>query len=279
MNHLPCHQRLFPLPIRAISFYPAYLHWLSHLSERLGTPAALAIWQEAFADYDETYLLEILSGGWRPVATDDEEDEESRISALVAEYFPASHPGLPAAEARAIIENTPPIPQVHWLCSSSTVERVSTAYEALHLRFAGLAHLAETLVKIYGKQGELIVYDLMLASRLAVSGKTGTVEAFIEDFTAQPAEPTLFTAGLEIEVVCKSAREAEVDIHQCEWARYFNDHHPQVGYLMACSTDEAAYKAFNKNLRMQRTQTLMEGGVKCDFKIYALPLPPIDSLR
>jgi hypothetical protein len=33
-----------------------------------------------------------------------------------------------------------------------------------------------------------------------------------------------------------------------------------LGYLMACSTDEAAYRAFNDTLRLQRTSTSMEGG-------------------
>lgn len=55
----------------------------------------------------------------------------------------------------------------------------------------------------------------------------------------------------------------------CEWARYFQERHPRVGYLMACSTDETAYRAFNPSLRLQRTQTLMEGGALCDFRIYA----------
>jgi hypothetical protein len=39
---------------------------------------------------------------------------------------------------------------------------------------------------------------------------------------------------------------------------------------MACSTDETAYRAFNENLRMQRTSTLMEGGEVCDFRIFAV---------
>ncbi len=58
-------------------------------------------------------------------------------------------------------------------------------------------------------------------------------------------------------------------VTQCEWARYFRERHPLVGYLMACSTDEAAYRAFNPALRLQRTSTLMEGGQVCDFRIYA----------
>jgi predicted ArsR family transcriptional regulator len=43
---------------------------------------------------------------------------------------------------------------------------------------------------------------------------------------------------------------------------------------MACSTDEAAYKAFNPSLRLQRTETIMEGSDKCDFRIFAVEEEP-----
>lgn len=48
------------------------------------------------------------------------------------------------------------------------------------------------------------------------------------------------------------------------------ENHPDVGYLMACSTDEAAYKTANKSIRMQRTGTIMEGNEICDFRVYAV---------
>jgi predicted hydrocarbon binding protein len=75
---------------------------------------------------------------------------------------------------------------------------------------------------------------------------------------------------LQVELVSKTAREAVLHVRECEWARYFRERHPQVGYLMACSTDEAAYRAFNPGLRLQRTQTLMEGADFCDFRVHAV---------
>ena len=151
------------------------------------------------------------------------------------------------------------------------MKREISAYDVLHLRFDGLAYLAETLIDSYGKQGELIVYDLMIAGRLANSkGEKGSVEQFMANFTAKPAKPNLFTAGLEIEKISETPREVVINVRECEWARYFLERHPRVGYLMACSTDEVAYKSFNQDLRMQRTQTIMEGAEKCDFKIYAI---------
>jgi predicted hydrocarbon binding protein len=101
------------------------------------------------------------------------------------------------------------------------------------------------------------------------------VAEFISGFIAEPKEANLFTAGLEYEIIHASDREIVLHIKKCEWARYFHERHPQVGYLLACSTDEAAYRAFNCNLRMQRTTTLMEGGEVCDFKIYEAGNEPV----
>jgi hypothetical protein len=98
------------------------------------------------------------------------------------------------------------------------------------------------------------------------------VAEFIDDFTFENDNRTLFTAGLQIELISKSNRDAVLFVRECEWARYFRERHPGVGYLMACSTDEVAYKAFNSSLRMQRTITLMEGGEMCDFRVYTIDL-------
>jgi hypothetical protein len=244
--------------------------WLRYLSQRLGIENTLSLWNSTFDDYDDTLLVNILSSEWREVITDESIKVEDQIQELVDEFYPPTNPLFSSAEARTIIENTPPINQIMGIFAYDTMEREISSYDALHLRFDCLASIAETLIDKYGKQGELIAYDLMVEGRLAAgSGETGSVEEFIEYITAEPDTNDIFTAGLEIEVISVAPREAITHIHECEWARYFQDHHPQVGYLMACSTDEVAYKAFNKDLILQRTQTIMEGGEYCDFRTYA----------
>jgi hypothetical protein len=215
--------------------------------------------------------MKILSTDWQKIEPIEPNQAANRVNDLTAEFLLASNLELSETAARNIIDKTPPISQIKELHSYETVEKEICAYDALLLRFDGLACLAETLIETFGKQGELIVYDLMIEGRIASSqNQEGSVEQFIADFTAEPDKPNLFTAGLEIEKVSQTKREAIINIRECEWARYFQERHPQVGYLMACSTDEVAYKSFNKNLRLQRTQTIMEGAGKCDFRIYAV---------
>ena len=268
---IPCPKRRFSYRINFLTFYESYLRWLRHLIERLGAQNILLLWKETFADYDDQILLSILSSGWHEEETDETIPLEAKAEDWIEKFFPTADSIFVNSEVRNIIEGTPPIRQIRQLFSIKTVEKEMSAYDALHIRFDGLACLAETLIEKYGKQGELIVYDLITEGRLASGqGESGSVEEFIENFTAEPDMPNLFTAGLDIEVIRKTDRESIAYVRECEWARYFQDRHPQVGYLMACSTDEASYKAFNPNLRLQRTGTIMEGRDRCDFRIYAV---------
>ncbi|HEY9075243.1 MAG TPA: L-2-amino-thiazoline-4-carboxylic acid hydrolase [Anaerolineaceae bacterium] len=270
MNFIPCRERVFPYRLNAADLYPLYLKWLKHLGERLGAPSTLSMWRNTFKAYDERLLIQILSSAWQEDQSA-EGNTEDRIHAALKEFLAETHLDWAENEIGDILEHTPPIYQIQRFFGGKTMEKDISAYDALHLRFDGFAHLAETIIQTYKKQGELIVYDLMIESRLAANhGKTCTVEEFITDFTAEGTERNLFTAGLKFEVIQKTTRVATLHVRECEWARYFQERHPGVGYLMACSTDEVSYKACNPSLRMQRTQTLMEGGEMCDFKIYSV---------
>jgi len=276
MDRIPCTQRFFPLklaewlPIR----YAAYLRWLSHLLERLGPAPARALWEEACRDNDDPLLSRILSEGWTPMLEGEAVDGEESIDRACAPFFRSRVEGMTRAEARGLVERMPPLPQIRRRFPSLNVQKRVTAYEALHLAFDGQARLVEALVGHHGVEGQLIAYDALREARIAAAGgKTGTVEEFVAGFVSPPVEGSIFAAGLEKRTVRAAGREAVVHVVECEWARYFRERHPSVGYLMACSTDEVAYRAFNGDLRMQRPSTLMEGGARCDFRIYAVGEP------
>jgi hypothetical protein len=239
------------------------------LLQRLGRDCTLAIWRSVYTDYDDKYLRQILKG-WEPVQQDHSTDVEESIAEQFPGIFPVAVEGVSQQEARNLVEEMPPIKQVREAFRHLDERKQVTAYEALHLRADGQALLTEALLQLQGKQGELIAYDVLREGRIkSVGGKTGTVAEFMADFVSEPEEDNIFTAGLETEIIYASPQEVVVHIKECAWARYFQERHPRVGYLMACSTDEVAYRAFNEGLRMRRTSTLMEGGKVCDFRIYA----------
>ncbi len=271
MDATPCARRTFPYKLNLLTLYTGYLRWLKYLDERIGVENTLSLWRETFHGYDDTYIVKVLSSGWHQDAAGEASRTEEKLDEQISAVFPHSWQGTAKADIKTIIENTPPIAQIERLFASSTMQKEISAYDALHIRFDGMACLAESIIRKYGKQGELIVYDMVIEDRLAHSkNMAGSVTEFMQNFTAMPSTPSLFTAGLQTEIIHQSQREAVLHVHECEWARYFRSQHPQVGYLMACSTDEVSYRAFNPNLRMQRTQTLMEGGKLCDFRLYAV---------
>jgi hypothetical protein len=100
-----------------------------------------------------------------------------------------------------------------------------------------------------------------------------SARAFLDTFATPPPPDSLLGAGLALEITPVSETEVRIDIAECEFARYYRERHPRVGYLMACSMDYASYRSVHPTVRTQRTTTLMEGGTRCDFRIYLVEEP------
>lgn len=275
MSYVPCRERTFPLLLadRFEVHYGTYLHWLRHFLERLGREPTLAVWEEAFGDYDEDLLLQILSSGWEGVEEQLSAEVEERIADTLATLFPVSVEGVTAEQAREIVDGSPPFRQIRQRLPSLDLERETTTYDALHLVRDGLALLAEAMIDCHGKAGEFMVYDAML-EELAGTPRKVSVEDFMTRryarFSTKSEEADIFSAGLEVEVIRGSDAEVVTRVVECEWARYFRERHPRVGYLLACSMDDPVYRSLNERIRLQRTCTLMEGGTECDFRVYAI---------
>jgi len=275
MSYAPCRQRTFPLRLagRFEVHYVTYLRWLRHFLERLGREPTLAVWEEAFGDYDEELLLQILSSGWEGVEEECSAEVEERIADTLAALFPVPVEGMPAEQAREIVEGSSPFRQIRQRLPSLDLKRETTTYDALHLFRNGLALLAEAMIDRHGKAGELMVYDAMLEELASTPGQV-SVEDFMSQryarWSTEPEEADIFSAGLEAEMIRASDAEVVNSITECEWSRYYRERHPRVGYLLACSMDHPAYRSLNERLRLQRTCTLMEGGEACDFRVYAI---------
>jgi len=186
--------------------------------------------------------------------------------------------GMSRSEAESLIRGTPPLQQFHERYPELDVQRESTAFEGLHLYAHGIALLAEALVAQHGKEGELIAYDVLWAGRTAMGQRmAGPASGFFDMIDEESDAPDMYSAGLEAETITVSSTEHVSRVTECEWARYFREKHPTVGYLVACSTDEAFARGFNESLRLQRTSTLMEGGSECDFRYYSVGGSPTES--
>ncbi len=274
-NAPPCRQRGYPIELAAdfCEQYRFRLHLLKYLWERLGRESALAVWTAAPQGSDE--LTErILAADWQPTPTEHRIDVEAFITRAVAELFPIGLEGLDAARARAMVDAMAPFPALRARFGDLNVTRAISSYETIHLFFHDIARLAETLIELHGKRGELIAYDAMLFAQVIDQKERLDASEYLQAkhvrFQKGFADPNLFTAGLERRIVRASDKELVWQVTQCEWARYFREHHPKVGSIISCTTDHALYGSHNPKIRLQLTSTLMEGDGACNFRLYAI---------
>jgi len=73
--------------------------------------------------------------------------------------------------------------------------------------------------------------------------------------------------SLTIEPVAKTADRLEFNVTRCQYAEYFQSLGlPELGALFHCSRDFAMVEGFSPDLKLERTQTLMQGASHCDFR-------------
>jgi hypothetical protein len=266
-------ERTYPLQLEPLwmQTYAGRLHWLESMLERLGKDATVAVWKAAFTATEDELLQKILASEWVPYPA--EETPRQTADGLLDKFFASPVEGITKAEARRLVEMDPCIRMPRERFESLRVQREVTSYETCHLRFDGAARIAEEMLRQLGKEGELVAYDIVRAWRVERSPTEQQETAeILQEWAEFPAtkERNMFTAGLDVVLVKSTETEVVMHSKKCEWARYFTERHPSVGYMMACSTDDVALRASNDSMRMQRTSTIMEGGKVCDFRVYVV---------
>lgn len=74
---------------------------------------------------------------------------------------------------------------------------------------------------------------------------------------------------LEFEQRPSEPGELVFDVHSCQYARFFQElGEPELGFLLVCSADGPIAEGLG--IALERTETLMQGGSRCDFR-YILP--------
>ena len=69
------------------------------------------------------------------------------------------------------------------------------------------------------------------------------------------------------DLVAKTADRLEFNVTRCQYAEYFQSLGlPELGALFHCSRDFAMVEGFSPELKLERTQTLMQGASHCNFR-------------
>jgi hypothetical protein len=79
----------------------------------------------------------------------------------------------------------------------------------------------------------------------------------------------MFAAGdaLEYEVLKKTPSAFDANVTECRYAQFYSKiGAPELGFLLTCSADFAHAEGFGADIKLTRTQTIMQGASHCDFR-------------
>ena len=132
--------------------------------------------------------------------------------------------------------------------------------DALGARFGRdevIAVVRDVIVSIAREQGRA-----MAAARgdNSLEGFAGTLEPWTRD------------DAMRIEVSEQSGERLSFDVTRCRYAELYRGLGiPELGAVLSCNRDAALIEGFNPEVRLVRTQTIMEGAPCCDFR-YTRPI-------
>jgi hypothetical protein len=93
---------------------------------------------------------------------------------------------------------------------------------------------------------------------------------------------TSFAKGdaLDYSVRAQSEDTFEVDVTGCRYAQFYKElGEPELGFLLACSSDFSFAEGLGSDIKLTRTQTIMQGASYCDFPIFATSDKKTDRLQ
>jgi len=80
-------------------------------------------------------------------------------------------------------------------------------------------------------------------------------------------EWVLNSGDLEVEMVEESPTRLAFNVRRCRFAEMYREMGlGDLGAVLSCGRDFALSEGFNPRIRLERTQTLMEGAPFCDFR-------------
>ena len=73
--------------------------------------------------------------------------------------------------------------------------------------------------------------------------------------------------ALDYRVREQSQDAFEIDVTGCRYAEFYKElGEPELGFLLVCSADFAMADGFGPDIKLTRTQTIMQGASHCDFR-------------
>ena len=73
--------------------------------------------------------------------------------------------------------------------------------------------------------------------------------------------------ALDYDVIEQSQEVCQIDVTRCSYAEFYKElGEPELGFLLVCSSDFDMAAGFDPDIKLARTQTIMQGAQHCDFR-------------
>jgi hypothetical protein len=73
--------------------------------------------------------------------------------------------------------------------------------------------------------------------------------------------------ALDYRVIEQSQDAFEIDVTGCRYAEFYKElGEPELGFLLVCGADFHTADGFGPDIKLTRTQTIMQGASHCDFR-------------
>ena len=73
--------------------------------------------------------------------------------------------------------------------------------------------------------------------------------------------------ALDYQVIEQSQDAFGLNVTRCRYAEFYKElGEPELGFLLVCTADFAVADGFDPDIKLTRTQTIMQGAPHCDFR-------------
>ena len=73
--------------------------------------------------------------------------------------------------------------------------------------------------------------------------------------------------ALDYSLRALSEETYEIDVTRCRYAQFYQElGEPELGFLLVCSSDFPFAEGFDPDLKLMRSETIMQGASHCDFR-------------
>ena len=133
-----------------------------------------------------------------------------------------------------------------------------------------VGHIDRELVERIGREAARAAIDAAIRKAAVAHGETCRADlGHMPDFADFAAILPAWTAedALTIEVKEVAADRFSYDVTRCRYAETYKAMGlGEIGHLLSCNRDGAFCEGYDPRLKLERSQTIMQGASHCDFK-------------